>query len=201
MGNQALWTNLDGNYNVALGGQALYSNSANDANIAIGYQALRATVADNNIGIGYSAGSGITSGTNNIIIGTNTQAQSNTASNQLNIGGWIYGSGGNIGIGTGTNLLSKFTIDSGIANDSGLRFTRLTSVSPVVSNGIISIGVDSTGKVVGVSPVSNIAVYTGTLRSSPPNPNPNLNTFEVSYDFNQYFGIPGKQSFVVSKGD
>lgn len=60
---------------------------------------------------------------------------------------------------------------------------------------------DSSGKVVGVSPVSNIAVYTGTLRSSPPTPNPNLNTFDVSYDFNQYFGIPGKQSFVVSKGD
>lgn len=32
-------------------------------------------------------------------------------------------------------------------------------------------------------------------------PNPNLNNFEITYDFNRYFDIPGKQSFVVSKGD
>ena len=33
------------------------------------------------------------------------------------------------------------------------------------------------------------------------NPNPDFNTFQVTYDFNRYFDIPGKQSFVVSKGD
>jgi uncharacterized cofD-like protein len=32
-------------------------------------------------------------------------------------------------------------------------------------------------------------------------PNPDLNTFNITYNFNQYFAIPGKQSFVVSKGD
>lgn len=46
------------------------------------------------------AGSGITTGQSNILIGYGVQAASSTASNQLNIGNWIYGSGGNIGIGT-----------------------------------------------------------------------------------------------------
>ncbi len=107
----------------------------------------------------------------------------------------------NIGVWTWSNLSTKFVIDSGIANDSGLQFSRLTSASPVTSNGIITIGVNGSGKVVGISPVSNIAVYTWVLRTTALTPNPNLNNFEVTYDFNRYFGIPGKQSFVVSKGD
>lgn len=61
--------------------------------MAIGYQALRATTNGTNIGIGTEAGSGITTGTGNIMIGHRVQAYSNTRSNQLNIGNWIYGSG------------------------------------------------------------------------------------------------------------
>lgn len=48
------------------------------------------------------AGSGITSGSNNIAIGYDAQVLSGALSNQLSIGNWIYGSGGNIGIGTST---------------------------------------------------------------------------------------------------
>ena len=73
-------------------------NSTGDNNVAIGYQALRASLVSSNIGIGYMAGSGITTGTNNIMLGNSVQATSNIASNQLNIGNWIYGSGGKIGI-------------------------------------------------------------------------------------------------------
>jgi trimeric autotransporter adhesin len=280
MGNQALWTNLDGSYNVALGWQALYSNSANDNNIAIGYQALRATIADSNIGIGFSAGSGITSWTNNIVIGTNAQAQSNTASNQLNIGNWIYGSGGNIGIGqpnpvakldisgtikitgwtpgvgkflmsdatglatwsstlsgatatgitggtqnyipkfgtggtglyssqifdngvsigigTGANLTAKLNIDSGSGGFSWLRFLNINSTSAVTSTNIVGLGVNGSGEVV---PISNgdVIVYDG-ITTSTPSPNPNNATRQVSYDFNQYFRIPAKQSFVITDG-
>ncbi len=32
------------------------------------------------------------------------------------------------------------------------------------------------------------------------NPNPDLNTFQITYDYNRYFAIPGRQSFVVSNG-
>ena len=38
---------------------------------------------------------------------------SNTGSHQLNIGNWIYGSGGNIGIGA-TNPYAKFEIQSNV---------------------------------------------------------------------------------------
>jgi len=52
------------------------------------------------VALGYNAGSGVTTGSNNIFIGANTTVPvGNTISNQLNIGNWIYGSGGNIGIG------------------------------------------------------------------------------------------------------
>jgi hypothetical protein len=113
----------------------------------------------------------------------------------------IFDNGTNIGVGTWVSLTTKFVIDSGIANDSGLKFSRINLSTPLTSNNVLALGVDASGKVMPISPISNIAVYTGTLRSSPPTPNPDLNTFNVSYDFNQYFAIPGKQSFVVSKWD
>ena len=71
----------------------MYLNSTGNDSIAVGYQALRASTLGTNIGIGTMAGSGITTGIGNIMIGHNVQATSNTSSNQLNIGNWIYGSG------------------------------------------------------------------------------------------------------------
>ncbi len=60
------------------------------------------------------AGSGITTGIGNIMIGHEVQsANGNTASNQLNIGNWIYGSGGNIGIGV-SNPSAKLEINGQI---------------------------------------------------------------------------------------
>jgi len=68
---------------------------------AVGYQALwNATTGTQNLALGYQAGSGITTGSNNIAIGYNAQVLSATESNQLSIGNWIYGSAGDIGIGT-----------------------------------------------------------------------------------------------------
>lgn len=69
--------------------------------MANGYNALGSNLSgDNNTSIGVSAGSNITTGSNNIAIGYNTQVLTATASNQLSIGNWIYGSNGDIGIGT-----------------------------------------------------------------------------------------------------
>ncbi len=282
-GVTALFQNTTGNFNTANGVGALSQNSTGSDNTAFGYRALEASKANNNTALGDSAGANITTGGSNIAIGYNAQVVSNTASNQLSIGNWIYGDNGNIGIGTatpsakleingqikitggspsageiltsdatglatwsssisgatatgitwwvanyvskfgtgwnglyasqifdngtnigvgtGVSLTTKFVIDSGIANDSGLKFSRINLSTPLTSNNVLALGIDGSGKVLPISPISNIAVYTGTLRSSPPTPNPDLNTFNVSYDFNQYFAIPGKQSFVVSKWD
>ncbi len=59
------------------------------------------------------AGSGITSGTNNIAIGYNAQVPNGTLNNQLSIGNWIYGSGGNIGIGM-SNPSSSLTVSGSL---------------------------------------------------------------------------------------
>ena len=108
-----------GNQNIAIGYESLFASagSAISNNIAIGSSALYVTTASNNIAIGHSAASTLTSGTNNIAIGHSAQLTSNTASNQLNIGNWIYGSGGSIGIGTGgTAITARLTLDSGTNN-------------------------------------------------------------------------------------
>ncbi len=70
---------------MAIGGQALYLNSSGNDSVALGYLALRATTAGYNIGIGTEAGSGITTGSGNIMIGYKVQANSSTSNNQLNI--------------------------------------------------------------------------------------------------------------------
>lgn len=66
---------------------------------------------------------------------------------------------------------------------------------------MVSVGVNGSGDLVAISPVSNIAVYTALPPSSPPSPNPDFANTRISYDFNNYFAIDTKQSFVVSKGD
>lgn len=99
------------------------------------------------------------------------------------------------------NPTTKLTIDSGIDDDSWLRLSRIDTTTPLTSNGVLALGVNASWKVLPISPVSNIAVYNGVDRVTVMSPNPDLNTFNITYDFNRYFAIPGRQSFVVSTGD
>ena len=93
--------NTSGVENTANGWQSLYSNTTGVGNVGFGVRSLPMNTTGNyNTALGHMAGTGLTSGTNNIALGYNTVFPSSTASNQLNIGNWIYGSGGNIGIGT-----------------------------------------------------------------------------------------------------
>lgn len=71
----------------------MYLNAAGVGNVGLGDNTLRASTNDYNTAIGYQAGSGLTAGSYNIAIGAGTIFPSSTASNQLNIGNWIYGSG------------------------------------------------------------------------------------------------------------
>jgi hypothetical protein len=140
---------------------------------------------------GTTSASGITGGTQNYItkfgIGGNGLVNSQ-----------IFDNGANVGVGITTWLTTKLVIDSGINDDSGLRLLRLNPSSPLTSNGVIALWIDGSGKVLPISPISNIAVYNGVDRVTALSPNPDLNTFNITYDFNRYFAIPGKQSFVVS---
>ncbi len=67
------------------------------------------TTGNYNTALGYYAGSSITTGLSNIAIGNSAQVASPTASDQLSIGNWIYGTSGNIGIGTSTGT-AKLTV-------------------------------------------------------------------------------------------
>lgn len=124
--------------------------STGSNNTLLGYQSgYNITTGSNNINIGSNvtvANSNITTGSNNIIIGNDVQAASATASNQLNIGNLIFGTGlfgsgttitGNIGIGTASpNSVLE------ISNPSAeVRVTSSTSTNPVrirFSNGVSS---------------------------------------------------------------
>jgi hypothetical protein len=95
---QALKGNT-GNDNIAIGQQAGYDVSSGNENILIGYQA--------------TGGTGITSGSGNILIGKDLRLLAQTGSNQLDIGNLIFGTGlnsnttlstGSVGIGTASPI-------------------------------------------------------------------------------------------------
>ena len=60
------------------------------------------TSGNYNTALGYRAGFTQILGDNNIAIGRNANLTDIYGSDQLNIGNWIYGTSGNIGIGTST---------------------------------------------------------------------------------------------------
>ncbi len=125
IGMSALPNNLSGYENVAVGQHALYGNKIGSNNVAVGKSALgnfNNSSGMNNVAIGQQAGELLQSGNSNIVIGSNQNLTSNTGSNQLNIGGAIFGTGltgtasapaGNIAIGTNAlNPYAKLEISS-----------------------------------------------------------------------------------------
>ncbi|MBL7740735.1 MAG: hypothetical protein JNK14_16065 [Chitinophagaceae bacterium] len=138
-GMNALYYNTAGGQNTAIGVNSLYANTAGNNNTAIGSNALaNTTTSIGNVAVGYFAGSTLTGGDNNILIGTSVQPNiSTTASNQLNIGNWIYGDNGNIGIGVtvpSARLHSNGTVRfQGLANNNSLTQILATDASGNVS--------------------------------------------------------------------
>jgi|UPI000689FAD4 hypothetical protein len=82
-------------------------------------------------------------------------------SQQLN--DFIVTSTGNIGVGTAIPS-AKMEINSGIANASGLRFTNLTSATPISAGQ--TIGVDANGNVVTLPNPTAVGVTTAEVDSS-----------------------------------
>ena len=69
VGSIALFQNTTGSNNTASGSSALAFNVTGSRNTAVGDRALSHSTGTKNIGIGYQAGSTLTSGNNNIFIG------------------------------------------------------------------------------------------------------------------------------------
>ena len=170
-------------YSNFMGWQAgLGATGATGSNF-IGYQAgYSATTAINSNLIGYQAGKsfvGNNIGSNNIIIGTNISLP-NGATNRINLGGVLFGTGtysinyndpsivptaaGRIGIAV-INPTKRLHISGETANDSGLRLELLTSASPVSTGQ--AIGVDSLGNVVTIASGGGVTpIYTAVTTSS-----------------------------------
>jgi hypothetical protein len=102
-GNNALQNNIDGNGNSAFGDGALASNVSGSANTAIGEGALINCSGDFNVALGNVTGTGITTGSNIIAIGSGVSGVSST-NGELNDSCYI----GNIhgaGVDAGTTLV------------------------------------------------------------------------------------------------
>lgn len=122
-GGNALVKNLSGHSNTAIGSFAGYNiyGSCNtivgsdaakmcnyiDSNVVIGYSAASSLAGNSNIIIGSTCADNLSSGDRNIIIGHNLDAPNGSNSDQLCIGGLIYGDMANNKVGIGTYLPSS----------------------------------------------------------------------------------------------
>ncbi|GGD44764.1 hypothetical protein GCM10011514_05980 [Emticicia aquatilis] len=152
IGYQSLLNSQTGSDNVAVGANSLYSNLTGSQNVSIGTQAGQRSVGDGNIFIGYKAGVNEV-GDNKLYIDNNFQ---NVA--------LIYGDfeKSRVGINTQTPE-SALSIDSKVANISGLEFKNLNSNSPAGKSNQKVLSVDSKGRVILVQD----SVGTGSGISAP----------------------------------
>jgi hypothetical protein len=177
-GHRALYYNNSATSSTALGYQAAQGTAAynNQGGVYLGYQSgySAATASDYNTLVGYNSGYGITTGarnvflgnstiaasynqvttgSNNISIGNDVAVASATASNQLNIGNLIYGTGlngtgatlstGNIGIGTTTPWAQLSINPNGITGPSFVIGSSTATNFIVTNGGNIGIGTTS----------------------------------------------------------
>jgi hypothetical protein len=92
----------EGDHNVAIGRDALYNNLTGIDNLAVGRWALRNTRGNYNVGLGSYAGDLINTGSNNICIGYQADVATSDQSNTCIIGG-TGGNAVNVGIGGQNN--------------------------------------------------------------------------------------------------
>ncbi len=85
-GGYSLSFNTSGNENSAFGYRSLTSNAGGSWNSAFGYESLESSTLNYNTALGYSSGSGLTSGIGNVCIGFNSNPSSFTANNQVTLG-------------------------------------------------------------------------------------------------------------------
>mgnify|MGYP003133812776 CR=1 FL=1 len=141
------WDTNDCNYNTGVGAYVMDAvmNGA-EANTAMGYAAGSAlTSGDGNTLFGYHAGSGIqgggtnvmigyqagvdsvttTSGSNNVLVGTNVRASGATVSNAICIGHDIFAAGNDFTFGKASNTVSNdFDTDNAWTQSSDVRKKR-----------------------------------------------------------------------------
>lgn len=151
IGSRSLLLNTTGAYNISIGGNSLAALLTGNSNVAIGIGTLQAatgqynvavgggsltvlTTGDQNTVIGVGAAQSLTSGTNNIAIGNGQDLPSNIGSNQMNIGGIIFGTAmsGNVNapagqLGIGINTPDTSAILDITSTTKGILIPRMTT--------------------------------------------------------------------------
>ena len=137
VGYAAMYRNTTGGGNTAVGYQAGYGNETGSANAILGFEAGKGagtnsfssstlagyragyglTTGSDNILLGWQAGDALATGARNIIIGYDQDASASGASNELNIGGVLYGdlSSKTIGISTRAPQAALDIVSTGTA--------------------------------------------------------------------------------------
>lgn len=163
---------LVGDDNIAVGNSAARYIGSGNLNVILGANSFRAlTTGSNNINLGSSNAKTILSGNNNILIGTNITPYSATPESELNIGNWIVGNNGTIGIGQFTNQLPS----DGIAVDGekyklfvkdGIK-TEKVKVDIAASNGWADYVFEKNYKLMPLNELDNFISKNGHLPEVP----------------------------------
>ena len=152
MGESAGHFTQAGSANAVFGYQAGYGVTGNSfsSSTLVGYYAGRGlTTGSDNIFLGWQAGYTTTSGAGNIIIGYNQRASAPAASNELNLGGVIYGdlSAKTVGISTRVPQAALDIVSTGTASNVYAQIWR-------GGNGVIVASMTSEGTLYATIPPS-----------------------------------------------
>ncbi len=109
---------VTGHFNTVTGYQAMGDSTTGSYNTIYGVHAGMLVTGTENTLLGYYAGDNITTGSKNIIIGSDVNAPSATANGQINIGNAIFGTGCT---GTGTTIPSDAEVGIGTSVPIGSR--------------------------------------------------------------------------------
>ena len=138
-------SNTIGWYNAAFGAAALQSNVSGYFNVAIGAQSLYVATGSNNTGVGYGAGSAITTGAYNTILGNYNGNQGGldirTANNYIVLSDGqgnprgVFDSSGNFGVGTdpsssGVSGYNNLVVGNSSAATSGITIRTTNAGTP-----------------------------------------------------------------------
>lgn len=198
VGPVALGNITNSNDNTAIGTTSMNQLTSGSGNTAIGRNSGNSLIEGNyNTFVGFDSGKSILNGSNNIIIGSanclpdlnNTIILGTRTSQRL----YIH-SNGNVGIGLGNNIIpqNKLEVRASTNNNSGLRFTSLTSSFNPTTNASKFLTVNATGDVV----LQNVPLGSGGVDVNIYNDNGSLSsdrTMDMN-DFNLHFNTSNSPS-------
>ncbi len=151
LGFQSLFSHESGDHNIAVGSGSLAANLTGEKNTVIGSLSGYKSQGSRNVFIGYQSGY-FEQGSDKLHI-TNDGAKTSL----------IYGdfATAKLGINT-TQLGNTLNINSGVANNSGLRFEKLNSASEAANGNSKVLSVDANGDVVLVKDLTGVNYWTLT---------------------------------------